>query len=57
MVRSILNIQESLLKNYVKAISEMTKKGDLWNLYQANGGNQNTYFDYKTGFKKDKKTL
>lgn len=42
------------VKNYGKAIKEISTNGDLYQQYLAMGGNQNTYFD-KEGFKKDSK--
>lgn len=41
-------------KNYIKAIQEIKTDGDLYNLYMANGGGNNTYFDYETGIQETK---
>ncbi len=42
------NLKE-FAKSYPKAIIEMKKDGKLWNQYLANGGGNNTYFDYQEG--------
>ena len=45
------------LKNIPEAISQLKNKGKLYQLYIANGGGQDTYFNYDTGtnVKSDKK--
>ena len=42
------------VKNYAKAINQISTNGELYQQYMALGGNQNTYFD-KEGYKKDSK--
>jgi len=41
--------------NYLRAVKEIKSNGKLWQLYQANGGNQNTYFDYDMKLTKEPK--
>ena len=41
------------IKNYGKALSEITTKGKYYQSYMANGGMTNTYFDYNEGIKKN----
>ena len=43
------------IKNYGKALSEITTKGKYYESYMANGGMTNTYFDYNEGIKKKNK--
>lgn len=40
------------IKNYGKALSEITTKGKYYESYMANGGMTNTYFDYNEGIKR-----
>lgn len=40
------------IKNYGKALHEITTKGKYYESYMANGGMTNTYFDYNEGIKK-----
>jgi len=42
------NLKE-FVKAYPKAIKEMKNDGAIWNQYLANGGGNNSYFDYETG--------
>ena len=37
------------LKNYPKAIAQITGSGKYWQMYQSLGGVQNSYFDWATG--------
>lgn len=41
------------IKNYAKAIKQIIAKGEIYNQYMANGGGNNTYFDYNTGVKRE----
>ena len=43
------------VKNYGKAFKEIAQNSENWQLYQALGGNQNTYFDYNKGVLPTKK--
>lgn len=40
---------KGFIKAYPKAMMQIGKEGDLWNLYLANGGGNLSYFDYNTG--------
>lgn len=40
------------VKNYGKALNEIMTKGEYYETYMANGGMNNTYFDYNEGIKK-----
>lgn len=43
---------KKFFKNYGKALNEIVTKGKYYELYMANGGMSNTYFEYDTGVKK-----
>ncbi len=36
-------------KNYAKALKEIASNGKIYNLYMANGGGMNSYFNYENG--------
>ena len=40
------------VKNYGKALNEIMTRGEYYETYMANGGMNNTYFDYNEGIKK-----
>lgn len=48
---------KSFFPNLIKAGMEIRNNGELWKLYKANGGMQNTYFDYEKGFVEPKKGI
>jgi len=37
--------------SYATALKEIATNGEMWKLYRAKGGEQNSYFDYKDGIK------
>ncbi|MBQ7363751.1 MAG: hypothetical protein IJW48_04805, partial [Clostridia bacterium] len=39
------------VKNYARAVVEITKNGELWRMYREAGGLSSTVFDYNKGFK------
>lgn len=43
---------KNFTKNYVRAITEISKNSNLWELYRAMGGSNVSYFDFDKGFKK-----
>ena len=45
----------TFIKNYGKAVKEIATNGKYWQLYQAMGGKGTTYYDTKTGLRKDPK--